>query len=33
LDISVDVLATPAGKFLVHGTYTDTIMVTLTPTT
>jgi hypothetical protein len=33
LDISVDVLATPAGKFLVHGTYTDTIIVTLTPAT
>jgi hypothetical protein len=33
LDIAVEVLATPAGKFLVRGTYTDTIMVTLTPTT
>jgi hypothetical protein len=33
LDITVDVLATPAGKFLVNGTYTDTITVTLTPTT
>jgi hypothetical protein len=33
LDITVDVLATPAGKLLVRGTYTDTITVTLTPTT
>jgi hypothetical protein len=33
LDITVDVLATPAGKFLVRGTHTDTITVTLTPTT
>lgn len=31
LEISVDVLPTPAGRFLVRGTYTDTIMVTLTP--
>ena len=31
LDISVEVIATPAGKVLVHGTYSDTIMVTLTP--
>jgi hypothetical protein len=33
LDIAVDLLATPAGKVLVGGTYTDTITVTLTPAT
>jgi hypothetical protein len=33
LDISVDVLATPDGKVLAGGTYTDTITVTLTPAT
>jgi hypothetical protein len=33
LDLSVEVLATPAGQFLVHGTYSDTILVTLTPAT
>ena len=33
LDISLDVLATPDGKFLAGGTYTDTITLTLTPAT
>ena len=33
LDLSVEVLATPPGKFLVGGTYTDTITVTLSPAT
>lgn len=33
LDLSVEVIATPAGKVLVHGTYSDTIMVTLSPAT
>jgi hypothetical protein len=33
LDISLEVLATPPGKVLAGGTYTDTITVTLTPAT
>jgi hypothetical protein len=32
LDITVETIATPVGKFLVNGTYTDTITVTLSPT-
>lgn len=31
LTLAINITATPSGKFLVNGTYTDTLIVTLSP--
>lgn len=31
LTLAIDITATPSGKFLANGTYTDTLVVTLSP--